>query len=51
MMLTTPPIASDPYRVETGPRTTSMRSMAETGGMKLLEVSPKPFGVTLPAVF
>ena len=28
-----------------------MRSIALTGGMKLVEVPPKPFGVTLPAAF
>ncbi|MNL37977.1 hypothetical protein D3C87_1601560 [compost metagenome] len=42
MMLITPPIASDPYRVDMGPRTTSMRSMAAIGGMKLVSTSPKP---------
>jgi hypothetical protein len=28
-----------------------MRSIAATGGMKLVAVSPKPFGVTLPGGF
>ena len=41
----------DGLSVDIGPRTTSIRSIAETGGMKLVDVSPKPFGVTLPAVF
>ncbi len=34
-----------------GPRTTSMRSMAETGGIKLVCVSLNPFGVMSPALF
>ena len=28
-----------------------MRSIADIGGMKLLAVPPKAFGVTLPAAF
>ena len=51
MMLITPPMASEPYRVDMGPRMISMRSMAASGGMKLVCVPPKPFGVTLPAAF
>src|SRR5690606_40766334 len=51
MMLITPPMASEPYSVDIGPRITSMRSMADRGGMKLVDVSPKPLGVTLPAAF
>ena len=51
MMFTTPPIASEPYSVDMGPRITSMRSMADIGGMKLLAVPPKALGVTLPAAF
>ena len=51
MMLTTPPMASEPYRVDIGPRITSMRSIADIGGMKLLEVSPKPLGVMSPELF
>src|SRR5690554_7003842 len=51
MILMTPPMASEPYRVDMGPRITSMRSMADIGGMKLVEVSLKPLGVTLPAGF
>ena len=34
MMLITPPMASDPYSDDIGPRTTSMRSMAEIGGVQ-----------------
>jgi len=44
-------MASEPYSVDIGPRITSIRSMADIGGMKLVEVSLKPLGVTLPAVF
>src|SRR5690606_18943075 len=51
VMLITPPIASEPYRVDIGPRITSMRSIADIGGMKLLAVLPKLFGATLPDVF
>ena len=34
MMLITPPIASEPYSEDIGPRTTSMRSMADSGGVQ-----------------
>ncbi len=34
MMLITPPIASEPYSEDMGPRTTSMRSMADSGGVQ-----------------
>ena len=42
MMLITPPIASEPYRVDMGPRMISIRSIAETGGMKLLLQTTDP---------
>ena len=44
MMLITPPIASEPYKVDIGPRTTSIRSIAAMGGMKFVSTSPKPMG-------
>ena len=44
MMLITPPMASEPYRVDMGPRMISMRSMAASGGLTLVCVPPKPFG-------
>ncbi|MNV39032.1 hypothetical protein D3C71_1305970 [compost metagenome] len=34
MMLITPPMASEPYSDDIGPRTTSMRSMAASGGVQ-----------------
>jgi hypothetical protein len=34
MMFTTPPRASEPWRVDMGPRITSIRSMAARGGRK-----------------
>ncbi|KAG1585615.1 hypothetical protein G6F46_014835 [Rhizopus delemar] len=40
MMLTTPPIASDPYSDDIGPRTTSIRSMAAKGGIWLACTMP-----------
>ena len=30
---------------------TSIRSMADMGGMKLVSAAPKPLGVTSPATF
>lgn len=36
---------------ETGPLITSIRSIAEIGGIKLLFDSPKPFGVISPVLF
>ena len=51
IILTTPPIASEPYNVEAGPRIISILSIAETGGIKLLFDSPKAFGVISPVLF
>ena len=44
MTLITPPMASAPYSVEAGPRMTSMRSIASSGGMWLNWFPPKLFG-------
>ena len=44
MMLITPPMASAPYSVDIGPRITSMRSIASSGGMWLNWLPPKLFG-------
>ncbi|MNE93360.1 hypothetical protein D3C80_1912010 [compost metagenome] len=51
IMLTTPPMASEPYNVDAGPRMTSIRSIADIGGIKLLFDSPNPFGVMSPVLF
>lgn len=38
MTLITPPMASEPYSVDMGPRMTSMRSMASIGGIHLVSM-------------
>ena len=38
----TPPMASDPYSDDMGPRTTSMRSIASNGGIQLWSVPVEP---------
>ena len=44
MMLITPPSASAPYRVDAGPRITSIRSIMSSGGMWLNWLPPNEFG-------
>ena len=51
MMLITPPMASEPYSAEAGPRMTSIRSMASIGGRKLIGVpawEPRSLKASLP---
>ncbi|MNE26357.1 hypothetical protein D3C80_1197190 [compost metagenome] len=45
MMLITPPMASEPYSDDIGPRTTSIRSIASSGGIQPCSIpAPSLFG-------
>ena len=50
MIFTTPPKASDPYKVLIGPFITSILSILEIGGKKEFEISLKPLGPISPPI-